>query len=128
MRVAIRGTGKRGGAIARRLKSEGHDLSLWNRTRQRAEALGVGVVAATPAVAVDNAEVVISILTDADAIRAAYFGQGRAVEAARDQVFVEMSTAGPDVVKELPPAVERAGAKFVEGPLVGGLSAMQTAQ
>ncbi len=128
MRVAILGTGKMGGAIARRLKSEGHDLSLWNRTRQRAEALGVGVVAATPAVAVDNAEVVISILTDADAIRAAYFGQGGAVEAARDQVFVEMSTAGPDVIKELQPALERAGAKFVECPVVGSISAMETGQ
>jgi 3-hydroxyisobutyrate dehydrogenase-like beta-hydroxyacid dehydrogenase len=126
MRVAILGTGKMGGAIARRLKSEGHDLSLWNRTRQRAEALGVGVVAATPAEAVDNAEVVISILTDADAIRAAYFGQSGAVAAARDQVFVEMSTAGPDVIKELQPALERAGAKFVECPVVGSISAMET--
>jgi 3-hydroxyisobutyrate dehydrogenase-like beta-hydroxyacid dehydrogenase len=126
MRVAILGTGKMGGAIARRLKSEGHDLTLWNRTRQRAEALGVGVVAATPAEAVDNAEVVISILTDADAIRAAYLGESGAVKAARDQVFVEMSTAGPDVVKELRPAIERAGAKFVECPVLGSISAMET--
>src|SRR5260370_37760923 len=101
MRVAILGTGKMGGAIARRLKSEGHDLSLWNRTRQRAEALGVGVVAATPAVAVDNAEGVISVLTDAGAISAAYFGQGGAVEAARDQGVVGMRTPGPGVVKRL---------------------------
>jgi len=126
MRVAILGTGKMGGAIARRLKAEGHDLTLWNRTRQRAEALGVGRVAATPAEAADNAEVVISILTDADAIRAAYLGQGGAVEAARDQVFVEMSTAGPDVIKELRPALERAGAKFVECPVVGSILAMET--
>jgi len=126
MRVAILGTGKMGGAIARRLKSEGHDLTLWNRTRQRAEALGVGRVAATPAEAVDNADVVISILTDADAIRAAYLGQGGAIEAARSQVFVEMSTAGPDVVKELLPAIERAGAKFVECPVLGSISAMET--
>ncbi len=126
MRVAILGTGKMGGAIARRLKAEGHDLTLWNRTRQRAEALGVGRVAATPAEAADNAEVVISILTDADAIRAAYLGQGGAVEAARDQVFVEMSTAGPDVIKELRPALERAGAKCVECPVVGSILAMET--
>src|SRR5258708_12527979 len=102
MRVAILGTGKMGGAIARRLKSEGHDLSLWNRTRQRAEALGVGVVAATPAVAVDNAEVVISILTDADAIRAAYFGHGGAVEAARAQAFLQTHTPGPPPTQEPP--------------------------
>jgi 3-hydroxyisobutyrate dehydrogenase-like beta-hydroxyacid dehydrogenase len=126
MRVAILGTGKMGGAIAKRLKSEGHELSLWNRTRKRAEALGVGPAAATPAEAVEKAEIVISILTDADAIRAAYLGDGGALSAARDQVFIEMSTAGPDVVKELQPVIERAGAKFVECPVVGSISAMET--
>ena len=126
MRVAMLGTGKMGGAIARRLSAEGHDLTLWNRTRKRAEALGVGSVAATPAEAVRNAEVVISILTDAEAIRAAYLGEAGAVSGARDQVFVEMSTAGPDVVSELQPAIERAGAKFVECPVLGSIAAMET--
>jgi 3-hydroxyisobutyrate dehydrogenase-like beta-hydroxyacid dehydrogenase len=126
MRVAILGTGKMGGAIARRLKSEGHELTLWNRTRKRAEALGAGRVTATPAEAVEDAAVVISILTDADAIRAAYLGDGGAVTAARDQVFIEMSTAGPDVVKELLPLIERTGAKFVECPVLGSISAMET--
>jgi 3-hydroxyisobutyrate dehydrogenase-like beta-hydroxyacid dehydrogenase len=126
MHVAILGTGKMGGAIARRLNAEGHQLTLWNRTRQRAEALGVGRVAATPAEAVENAEVVISILTDAHAIRAAYLEDGGAVSAARDQVFIEMSTAGPDVVKELQPVIERTGAKFVECPVLGSISAMET--
>jgi 3-hydroxyisobutyrate dehydrogenase-like beta-hydroxyacid dehydrogenase len=126
MRVAMLGTGKMGGAIARRLNAEGHDLTLWNRTRQRAEALGVGRVAPTPAEGVENSDVVISILTDADAIRAAYLGHGGALEAAGSQVFIEMSTAGPDVVKELQPAIERAGAKFVECPVVGSITAMET--
>jgi 3-hydroxyisobutyrate dehydrogenase-like beta-hydroxyacid dehydrogenase len=126
MQVAILGTGKMGGAIARRLNAEGHQLALWNRTRQRAEALGVGRVAATPNQAGEHAEVVISILTDADAIRSAYLGQSGAVKAARNQVFVEMSTAGPDVVTELQPAIEGAGAKFVECPVLGSISAMET--
>ena len=126
MRVAILGTGKMGGAIAKRLKSEGHELTLWNRTRKRAEALGVGPAAATPAEAVEKAEVVISILTDADAIRAAYLGDGGAAKAARGKVFIEMSTAGPDVVKELQPLIERSGAQFVECPVLGSISAMET--
>jgi 3-hydroxyisobutyrate dehydrogenase-like beta-hydroxyacid dehydrogenase len=126
MQVAILGTGKMGGAIARRLDAEGHELTLWNRTRKRAEALGLGRVAATPAEAVEGAEVVISILTDADAIRAAYLDKSGAVNAARNQVFVEMSTAGPDVVQELQPAIEKAGAKFVECPVLGSVSAMET--
>ena len=126
MRVAILGTGKMGGAIARRLKQQGHDLVLWNRTRARAEALGAGRVASTPAEAVGGAEVVISILTDATAVRAAYLGENGAASAARDQVFVEMSTAGPDVAKEVQPAIERTGASFIECPVIGSIAAMET--
>jgi len=126
MRVAILGTGKMGGAIARRLNETGHELMLWNRTRSRAEALGVGKVASTPSEAAKAAEVVISILTDAGAVRSAYLGDDGAAGAARDQVFIEMSTAGPDVVKEVQPAIERAGAKFIECPVIGSISAMET--
>jgi 3-hydroxyisobutyrate dehydrogenase-like beta-hydroxyacid dehydrogenase len=126
MRVAILGTGKMGSAMAKRLKSEGHELTLWNRTRERAEALGIGRVAATPAEAAENADVVISILTDADAVRSAYLGEGGAAKVAKNQVFVEMSTAGPDVVRELLPVIEETGAKFVECPVLGSVTAMET--
>jgi 3-hydroxyisobutyrate dehydrogenase-like beta-hydroxyacid dehydrogenase len=124
MRVAILGTGKMGAAMARRLESSGHELTLWNRTRERAEALGVGKVAATPAAAAENADVVISMLTDAAAVRAAYLGPSGAAKVARHQVFVDMSTAGPDLAKEIAPELERAGAQFVEAPVLGSIGAV----
>ena len=126
MRVTILGTGKMGGAMARRLSESGHDLTLWNRTRERAEALGVGQVATTPADAVRDADVVISMLTDAAAVRAAYLGKDGAASAAAHQVFVEMSTAGPDVAKEIAPLVERAGAQFIEAPVMGSVPAIES--
>jgi 3-hydroxyisobutyrate dehydrogenase-like beta-hydroxyacid dehydrogenase len=126
MRVAILGTGKMGGAMARRLDSAGHELTLWNRTRSRAEAVGVGRVAATPAEAVAGAEVVISILTDADAVRAAYLGAEGAAKVAQGKVFVEMSTAGPDIAKELAELIEKAGAQFVEAPVLGSVGAVES--
>jgi 3-hydroxyisobutyrate dehydrogenase/2-hydroxy-3-oxopropionate reductase len=126
MRVAVLGTGKMGGAMARRLSTTGHDLTLWNRTRERAEALGVGRVASTPAEAVANAEIVISMLTDAGAVRATYAGENGAAKAAKKgQVFVEMSTAGPEVTRELAPAIERAGAQLVEAPVMGSIPAIE---
>src|SRR5258706_13365706 len=125
MRVAIIGTGKMGGAMARRLKSQGHELTLWNRTRERAEALGAGKVAATPAEAAQDGEVVISMLTDANAVRAAYLGDSGAAKAAQGQVFVEMSTAGPDLSKELAPLIEATGAQFVEAPVLGSIAAVE---
>ncbi len=125
MRVAILGTGKMGGAMARRLEAQGDQLTLWNRTRERAEALGVGQVASTPAEAVESAEVVISILTDADAVRAAYLGEHGAAKAAKHQVFVEMSTAGPDIATEIATHIERAGAQLLEAPVLGSIGAVE---
>lgn len=120
MRVAILGTGKMGAAMAKRLASQGHQLKLWNRTRSRAEAVGVGEVASTPADAVRDAEAVISMLTDAAAVRAAYLGPDGAAKAAADQVFADMSTAGTDVEKEL----EAALPAFVEAPVLGSVGAI----
>jgi 3-hydroxyisobutyrate dehydrogenase-like beta-hydroxyacid dehydrogenase len=125
MRVAILGTGKMGGAMARRLNGAGYELTLWNRTPERAKALGVGKVMATPAAAVAGAEIVISMLTDAEAVRTAYLGEGGATAAAQRQVFVEMSTAGPDVAEDIVPAIERAGATFVEAPVMGSVPAVE---
>jgi 3-hydroxyisobutyrate dehydrogenase-like beta-hydroxyacid dehydrogenase len=125
MRVAILGTGKMGGAMARRLDGAGHELTLWNRTPERAKGLGVGKVAATPAEAVAGAEIVITMLTDADAVRTAFLGEGGAAAATQHQVFVEMSTAGPDVAKDIVPAIERAGAQFVEAPVLGSVGAVE---
>ena len=96
-RVAILGTGKMGAAAARRLASEGFDVRLWNRTRARAEALGVGSVFDTPAEAVDDSPVALSILTGPDAVRDVY---GK-LDPRGDRVYLEMSTAGPEVPEEL---------------------------
>src|SRR5438132_10756105 len=116
MKVAILGTGKMGAAIARRLHESGHGLTLWNRTRSRAEAIGVGKVAGTPAEAVKDADVVISILTNADAVRNAYLGESGAAKVARAQVFIEVTTAGPAVMKAVQPATERGAAPCVTCP------------
>ncbi len=126
MRVAVLGTGRMGAAMARRLAGCGHEVTVWNRTRERAEAVGAGKVASTPAEAVREADVVISILSDAAAVRGVYLGPEGAVQGARGQVFVEMSTAGPDVVREIGPAVEEAGAKCVESPVMGSTPAIDS--
>ena len=118
-RVAILGTGKMGSAIAGRLWGAGFELTLWNRTRERAIALGVGEVAETPAAAAGNADVVISSLTGPDAVRTAYLGPSGALSAAKGKLIVEMSTAGPDLVADLAKEVATAGARLVDAPILG---------
>jgi 3-hydroxyisobutyrate dehydrogenase-like beta-hydroxyacid dehydrogenase len=118
-RIAVLGTGKMGSAVAGRLSGQGLDLILWNRTKARAEELGFGTVVDTPADAASGADVVISSLTGPDAVRAAYLGPAGALAGGRGKLFVEMSTAGPDMVAELSAVVETAGARLVDAPILG---------
>jgi len=63
-----------GGAIAQRLAATGFDLAVWDRTTAKAQALNVGRVALTPAEAVRGADIAISSLTNAAAVRDVYLG------------------------------------------------------
>lgn len=127
-RIAILGTGKMGSAIADRLADGGFELTLWNRTRERAEALGVGAVAATPAAAVRDADVVISSLTGPDAVRSTYLGPDGAVSQGAGKLFIEMSTAGPDLLPMLAAEVAAAGGRLVDAPIVGAPTLMRAGQ
>jgi 3-hydroxyisobutyrate dehydrogenase-like beta-hydroxyacid dehydrogenase len=118
-RVAILGTGKMGSAIATRISAAGFEVVLWNRTRSKAEALGLGTVVGTAAEAARNADLVISSLTGPEAVLAAYQGPSGALSSGKGQPFVEMSTAGPDLVVTLAAAVTEAGATLVDAPIVG---------
>src|SRR4051794_698942 len=89
MRIAFLGTGIMGSGMARNLAAAGHDVTVWNRTRAKAEGLGAAV-AGTPAEAVTGAETVITMLTD-----------GRAIDEAVPELdpsvlWIQMSTVGHD--------------------------------
>lgn len=122
MRVALLGTGKMGAAIARRVAAAGHDLTLWNRTRARAEAVGVGVVSDTPSQAVAGREVVLSILFGPESVRETY----RELTPEPGQVYCEMSTAGPDLPGEIAPLVEERKAELLACPILGSIGAIDS--
>ena len=77
-RVAVLGTGIMGGPMARNLLRAGHDVTVWNRTTERAEPLGAegATVAATPVDAVREAEIVLTMLADARAVDAVVVESG----------------------------------------------------
>jgi 3-hydroxyisobutyrate dehydrogenase-like beta-hydroxyacid dehydrogenase len=124
--VAILGTGKMGGAMARRLASSGFDLVLWNRTPARAEELHLGRVAATPAEAVRDADVAISSLTNDAAVRAVYLGADGVLSNAAGTLLIEASTAGPQIAEELGREADARSARLVEAPVVGSVPAVES--
>ncbi len=127
-RIAILGTGKMGSAIAGRLGESGFDLTLWNRTREHAEALGIGTVAETPAAAVRHAKLVISSLTGPEAVRSTFLGPHGAIGGGAGKLFIEMSTAGPDLLPPLAARLAAAGGRLVDAPILGAPPAMRAGQ
>ena len=126
MKVAILGTGKMGAAMARRLHQHGYELSLWNRTRSRAEQLGVGAVFATPARAVEGADLAVSMLTDSSAVRQTYLGESGAAQATGAPIYVDSSTVDPATHEQVAQALAQRGSSFIEAPVIGSVPAVES--
>ena len=111
-----------GAAVASRLLSVGHDVTVWNRTRAKTEALALAgaSVAATPAELATRAQIIITFLTDAAAIVATYHGgNGLLAGEVRGKLFIDMSTVRPEAEQALAAKVGAKGAALIECP-VGG--------
>ncbi|MGH8110420.1 MAG: NAD(P)-dependent oxidoreductase [Rhodanobacteraceae bacterium] len=123
--VAVLGTGKMGSAIAARLADCGFDIVLWNRTRSRAEQLNIGTVAETAPAATRRADIIVSSLTGPEAVRDVYIGLENVVSAGKGKLFIEMSTAGPEIISQLAPKVIAAGAGLISAPIMGAPPAVR---
>jgi 3-hydroxyisobutyrate dehydrogenase len=126
--IAVLGTGHMGTPIARRLLSGGHRVTVWNRTPARCQPLAAdgATLAASPAAAVDRADVVIVMLTDAQAVETVLFGPGGAAAALRPgAVVLQMSTIGPDEVRAIADRLP-AGVLFLDGPVGGSVNAAES--
>lgn len=96
MKIAVLGLGLMGAAIALRLKGQGFDIVGWNRSSEKTRALaGEGLETAGSArEAIDRAEVLILVLSDAAAIAETLFAPGTAA-GIEGRVVLQMGTIGP---------------------------------
>jgi 3-hydroxyisobutyrate dehydrogenase len=121
MRVTVLGTGIMGFPIARNIAAAGIEVSAWNRTIDRAEPLrehGVEV-AGKVAEAVDGADLVITILSDADAVESV-MRDGSGLEAFGEKtVWAQMSTVGLKATERFAALAGDAGVRFVDAPVLG---------
>ena len=122
MKIGIAGTGRMGTAIALRLLEKGHDVTVWNRTREKTEAAaGAGAtLAPTPAALASSCDKTISSLTNAAAMRAVYTGtDGLLSGDAAGKLFIEMSTVRGDDHRALLAEVVARDAVLIECPVSG---------
>ncbi|MFD9910448.1 NAD(P)-dependent oxidoreductase [Streptomyces sp. NPDC059063] len=118
-RIAFLGLGHMGTPMARQLLAAGHPLTVWNRTAAKAAPLvDAGArLAPSPADAVRGADVVVTMLAGPDAVRAV---ADAIVPELRDGAhWVEMSTVGPEVVRELGERLKGGGVTLVDAPVMG---------
>ncbi len=122
MNIGVAGLGRMGAAIAARLIEVGHKVTVWNRSPEKIKPLidkGASP-AASAAQLSQEVDVVITILTDADAIESVYQGKAGLLEPdVRGKLFIEMSTVGPETESALARKVTAKGATLMECP-VGG--------
>nr|WP_083472568.1 NAD(P)-dependent oxidoreductase [Kibdelosporangium phytohabitans] len=108
--MALLGTGIMGAGMARNIAKAGLPLRVWNRSRDKAEALAdIATVAGTPAEAVAGADVVVTMLFDADAVDSVV------KDIPSDAVWLQMGTIGVDATLRL---AEQNGT-YVDAPVLG---------
>ncbi|MCW2951908.1 MAG: 3-hydroxyisobutyrate dehydrogenase [Conexibacter sp.] len=121
--VAVLGAGgTMGFAMSRNIARAGVTVHAWNRTRARAEPLaedGVQIFD-TAAEAAAGADVILTMLTDADAVLAAVEGEHGALAAARDgAIWLQMSTIGIEGTERCAALARERGIRFVDAPVLG---------
>jgi 3-hydroxyisobutyrate dehydrogenase-like beta-hydroxyacid dehydrogenase len=123
-RVAFLGLGVMGFPMAGHLARAGHHVTVFNRTRAKAERwvdeYG-GALAATPREAAAGAQIVFSCVgNDAD-LRSVVLGADGALSAMQPgAIFVDHTTASATVARELAAAAADKGVSFIDAPVSGG--------
>jgi 3-hydroxyisobutyrate dehydrogenase len=116
------GLGVMGGAVSRRLVDAGHPLTVWNRTREKAEPLlAAGATwAESPREVAERADVVFTMVTNTAAVQAVTEGpDGILAGLGAGKIYVAMSTASPANTRALAERVEAAGAQMLDAPVSG---------
>lgn len=122
MRIGFVGLGRMGQVMVPRLLAAGFPVTVWNRTRAKAQPLvdqGAALAESLPALARDN-DLVFTMLTDDAAVEAVYDpASGLLASTITDTLFVEMSTIRPDTIRRLAQALAERGAALIDAPMSG---------
>jgi 3-hydroxyisobutyrate dehydrogenase len=117
--VALLGAGIMGAGMGRNIVGAGLPLRVWNRTQAKAKALesAGAVVAASPADAVRGADVIVTMLADADTVSDAMTQAAPGLHAG--QVWAQTSTVGVAGIEQLGEFASDHGLIFVDSPVLG---------
>jgi len=122
MKISVIGAGLMGGAIARKLFEHKNDVIAYNRTKDKLEPLkSIGIkIAETPAEAVENSEVVILMLADANAINSVMINEN-VLQKVKGKLVIQMGTILPEESKSFQKIFTENMAEYFEAPVLGSI-------
>ncbi|MEI6661483.1 MAG: NAD(P)-dependent oxidoreductase, partial [Comamonadaceae bacterium] len=122
MRVAVLGLGLMGLPMARRLCQAGLEVHVWNRTISKAEVLlPLGAtVHLTPAMAVAQANLTITMLEHGGVVESVVFEHGVAQAMRKDSLLVDMSSIEPAQAKDHAKRLQALNIRYLDAPVSGG--------
>jgi 3-hydroxyisobutyrate dehydrogenase len=122
-RIGFIGLGIMGSRMAANVRRAGFELTVWNRTRETAEAWSRehdAAVADDPAAVARASDVVVTMVVDAAQVESLLLGERGAVEGARDRLLcIDMSTIGPLAAVRIGDALDGRGVRFLDAPVTG---------
>lgn len=128
MKIAVIGTGLMGAPMARNLAAAGHAVTVWNRSADKANALAdVATVARTPANAVAEAEVVVSMLSDGSATAAILADPDLQGTLAQGTTWIEMASIKPAEARAQARDLAALGVGHLDAPVSGGTAGAEAA-
>jgi 2-hydroxy-3-oxopropionate reductase len=126
-KVALLGTGLMGFPMARNLALGGVPITVWNRTRAKADPLADhgAAIAANPSAAVTGADIVISMMSDGPTVLSMIDETSGAL--ASSALWIDMSSTKPGEARSAREALSRIGVNFLDAPVSGGTKGAETA-
>jgi 3-hydroxyisobutyrate dehydrogenase-like beta-hydroxyacid dehydrogenase len=131
-KVAFVGLGVMGFPMAGHLAKNGHDVTVYNRTKTKAKQwvdLYGGSLAHTPKDAALKADLIFLCVGNDNDIRSVVYGDdGILAGLGRGSILVDHTTASADIARELHVACEELGGIFFDAPVSGGEAGAQNGQ
>jgi 3-hydroxyisobutyrate dehydrogenase len=130
MKVGIAGLGLMGSGITKRLIDSGHMVSIYNRTRSKAEQFSnKATVAFSPRELAEGCDLLITVVTDFDAVKDILFGTKGVIESGNHNLVVaDASTISPSQSEHCVQRLRSAGIEMLGIPVMGGPAAAEAGE
>jgi 3-hydroxyisobutyrate dehydrogenase len=130
MKVGIAGLGLMGSGITKRLIDSGHMVSIYNRTRSKADQFSnEATVALSPRELAEGCDLLITVVTDFDAVKDILFGTKGVIESANHNLVVaDASTISPSQSEHCAQRLRSAGIEMLGIPVMGGPAAAEAGE